>query len=213
MEKFNVSWVDLVTAVLLLMGVIRGRARGMSEELLDVVKWLLIVVVGGYSYEPLGLMLAQSSVFSPLACFVAVYATSALILHMVFSAIRRRMGEKVVSSDTFGNGEYYLGMMAGAFRYLCILLVLLAFLHAPQYSAEEIKASAKYQESNFGSTFFPTVSGVQSEVFQNSFTGTLAKNYLPMLLIHSTPSTKSELQSGGMVRARERAVYEVLDKK
>ena len=58
-ENFSVSWFDFVPVILLLVGVLRGRKRGMSEELLDTFKWLLIVVAAGFAYQPLGDMLAQ----------------------------------------------------------------------------------------------------------------------------------------------------------
>ena len=57
--KLIVGWVDLLVVVLLVVGVLRGRKRGMSEELLDVIKWSLIVLVAGLLYEPGGRWLAN----------------------------------------------------------------------------------------------------------------------------------------------------------
>jgi len=37
---------------------------------------------------------------------------------------------QIIGSDVFGNAEYYLGMCAGAVRYACVTLVVLAFLNA-----------------------------------------------------------------------------------
>src|SRR5262245_28319833 len=104
----GVSWMDLVTVVIIGAGVVRGRKRGISEELLDVIKWVLILVAAAYIYEPLGSMLASSTVFSLLSCYVAVYATIVAILLLLFSFIRKQVGDKLVSSDVFGDAEYYL---------------------------------------------------------------------------------------------------------
>src|SRR5262245_312329 len=188
----GVSWMDLVTVVIIGAGVVRGRKRGISEELLDVIKWVLILAAAAYIYEPLGSMLASSTVFSLLSCYMAVYATIVAIVLLTFSFIRKQIGDKLVSSDVFGDAEYYLGMVAGAFRYICVLLVVLAFLNARYYSPDEIKAYEVYQDRNYGSQFFPSFGSVQQELFTESLTGTLARNYLSIFLIRPTaPEDKS----------------------
>ena len=45
LKNFTLSWFDLVALAVLVVGLFRGRKRGMSEELLDVFQWLLIVVI------------------------------------------------------------------------------------------------------------------------------------------------------------------------
>src|ERR1041384_4357225 len=110
-EHLKVSWVDLITLALLVVGIFRGRKRGMSEEILDTLKWLLVVVVAGYAYQPLGEMLSASSIFGLMYCYMAVYVGILLFFKLFFSFIRRRLGEKLVSSDVFGRGEYYMGML------------------------------------------------------------------------------------------------------
>ena len=63
-ETFSLSWVDVMVVALLGVGIWRGRKRGMSEELLDIVKWALIVVVAGFLYEPGGRFLtSMTSIF------------------------------------------------------------------------------------------------------------------------------------------------------
>ena len=51
---FTMTWFDLLLAGLLIFGFLRGRKRGMSEELLDVFQWLTIIVVAAMLYEPVG---------------------------------------------------------------------------------------------------------------------------------------------------------------
>jgi uncharacterized membrane protein required for colicin V production len=214
LSTLSFSWVDFVIVTLLCVGLWRGKKRGISEELLDIVKWAVLVVTAGFLYEPGGRLLAQTSVFSLLSCYIFAYMVVALLVFSLFAVIRRSVGAKIVGSDAFGNSEYYLGMAAGVFRYACIIVVGLAFLNARYYSQEEINASAKYQQDNFGSSFFVTLPDLQQEVFTRSFTGKLAHDHLQVVLIRSTASDGKGLgNETDLGRRRERSVYEVLDKK
>jgi uncharacterized membrane protein required for colicin V production len=212
---FAPSWVDFAIVLLMGVGLWRGRKRGMSEELLDIVKWALIVVVAAFLYEPGGRLLASMSVFSPLSCYLFVYVGIMLMVVTVFGFIRRGAGAKLVGSDVFGSAEYYLGMVAGAFRYTCMILVAMAFLNARYYTPEELRASAKYQNDNFGSNFFPSLPDLQQEVFRNSYVGRFTKEYLNVVLIQPTVSGDGKSLSGddNIAHRRERSVYDVLDKR
>ena len=214
-DTFGISWVDLALLLVLGLGLWRGRKRGMSEELLDIIKWALIVVVAGFLYEPGGRFLADmTSVFSLASCYVAVYMGLALLIVILFSFIRRGVGAKLVGSDVFGSAEYYLGMVAGVFRYACIILVGLAFLNARYYSPEELRARAKYQQDNFGSSFFVTLPDLQEEVFKHSFAGRFTQEYLNVVLIRPTAGEDKGLGGDNALgRRRERSVYDVLDKR
>jgi uncharacterized membrane protein required for colicin V production len=212
---FSLSWVDLAVALLLVVGLWRGRKRGMSEELLDIIKWAVIVVAAAFLYGPGGKLLASMSLFSPLSCYLTVYLGVMLVVMTVFGFIRRGAGAKLVGSDVFGSAEYYLGMVAGFFRYTCIILVVMAFLNARYYTPEELRATAKYQQDNFGSSFFPTLPDLQQEVFTRSYSGRFTREYLNVVLIQPTPSVegKSLNNDNNISHRRERSVYDVLDKK
>jgi len=207
------NWIDLAVVAIIAVGVTRGRKRGMSEELLDVLKWVIAIFVCGYLYEPLGGMLSASSPFSTLSCYVAVYAGILMVIALLFGAIKRRIGAKLVSSDFFGMGEYYLGMVAGGFRYMCIILVALAFLHARYYSPGELQAQAAQQQRDFGSSFFPTFGTFQQSIFQGSFVGSHVQTHLGPFLIASTAPSEKGLQKHESVRAREKGVYDLLDRR
>jgi uncharacterized membrane protein required for colicin V production len=212
--EFSLSWVDFAVLLLLLVGLWRGRKRGMSEELLDIVKWAIIVVAAALLYQPGGRFLISMSVFSPLACYVTVYAGIALLVVILFGFLRRGAGAKLVGSDVFGGAEYYLGMAAGMFRYGCIILVAMAFLNARYYTPEEVRARSQYQQDNFGSSFFVTLPDLQQEVFTRSYVGRFTKEYLSVILIQPTSSEGKSLSGDDdIARRRERSVYDVLDKK
>src|SRR5688572_18003207 len=140
MPHFRISWVDFAILLVVVAGIARGRKRGMSEELLDIVKWVGVLVAVAFLHRPAGEMLASSTMFSLLSCYIFVYTGIVLFLKLFFGFIRKQIGDKLVSSDFFGSAEYYLGMIAGAFRYVCITVVVLAFLNARHYTAEEIQA-------------------------------------------------------------------------
>jgi uncharacterized membrane protein required for colicin V production len=214
LSKFSLSWVDVLVAVMLLVGIIRGRKRGMSEELLDIIKWGAILAAAALLYAPLGQLLSQISFFSLLSCYVTVYALIMLLLLLVFSMIRHSVGDKLVGSDTFGRAEYYLGMMAGMVRYGCIILVGMAFLNARYYSPAEVQAKSKYQQDNFGSSFFLTLPDLQNEVFVQSLSGRIAHDYLSVALIRPTAGSSKELNEGdNIARRREKAISDIMDKK
>lgn len=208
MKELSVSWVDLVVVGLLGVGIWRGRKRGMSEELLDIVKWALIVLAAGFLYEPSGRFLRETtSIFSPLACYLTSYIALALGVVALIATVRHSVGSKLVGSDTFGSAEYYLGMVAGAFRYACIMLVSMAFLNARYYSPEEVAASTKYQMDNYGSSFFLTLPDLQKEVFQRSFAGRLTREHLNVVLIQPTSGEGKALGGDDTVsKRRERTV-------
>jgi uncharacterized membrane protein required for colicin V production len=208
-----VSWFDLLAAAVLLLGLTRGRRRGMSEELLDVMKWLAILLVGGFFYEPLGNVLAERSVFSLLSSYLAVYLAIMAGVHIVFSFVRRKVGAKLVESDFFGSAEYYLGMAGGVLRYGCILMVCMALLNARLITAQEIVARNQAQEQSLGTVFFPGLHSFQEEVFKRSLTGRLTQSYLSAVLIRPTAPQAKSLADSGVVRARERQLYDVFDKK
>jgi len=213
LKNFAVSWVDLVVVVLLLVGITRGRKRGLSQELLDVLKWLTVVVVAGHFHEPIGSFLSASTVFSLLFCYLVTYTLLALGVILFYRLLRRSVGEKLVGSDAFGSGEYYMGMVGGFFRYLAVLIVILALVNARYYSPEEIRRNVRAQEDSLGTIFFPPLGTVQAAIMKDSLTGRLATEYLSYVLIRPTSPEEKGLGGGdNLVKARQREVDRVLAK-
>ncbi len=193
-DKIPINWFDLALVVVLLLGIWQGRKRGMSEETLPLVKWLIIVFGAALAYQPIAQLLMGSTPFGRLFCNIIAYAAVILVGFMVFSVIKRALGGKLLGSDLFGKSEYYLGMGAGMVRFACVLLVGLALLNARLYTAAEVRAMQKFQNDNYGSNFFPTLAGVQDSVFDKSLTGPLIKKYCGQLLIQPTPPGGGEIK-------------------
>jgi uncharacterized membrane protein required for colicin V production len=213
LTKIQVNWVDLAVVAVLFFGLTRGRKRGMSEELLDVFKWLIIVVAAGFFYAPIANAISANSVFSLLTCNITSYVLLALLVMVAFALLQRSVGQKLVGSDVFGAGEYYLGMMGGMVRYGCIAIVVFSLINARHYTPDEIRQTAKYQQDNFGDISFPTFGSIQEEVMRKSLIGRFATQYLDSVILRSTaPQEKGLMREGNIVKAREREVDQVLEK-
>ena len=206
------NWFDLVVFVFLVIGVFRGRKRGMSEELLAIFMWLSIVLASANFYRPAGLFLVSITGMSRLFCYITAYLLIAIVIKLLFSFIKRAVGEKLVGSDIFGRMEYYLGMAAGMLRYACMLLMFMAFLNAKYISEAELKRVAKVQKDNFGEISFPTFGSLQQDVFKKSLVGSLTKQHLSNHLIVTGPDDGQTKAAGdGIGKRREREVQDIID--
>ena len=181
--KLPFNMFDFVLLAVLTAGLLRGRKHGMSEELMLLLKWLLIVLVCAFTYEPIGSWLAGSSPISTLSCYLIAYITMALIIIGIFALIKHSVGGKLIGSDIFGRAEYYLGMGSGFIRFSCMILAFLAILNARYYSSAEIKENKEFQKDVYGSEFFPGLQTAQSTVFERSLSGPIIRQHLSFLLI------------------------------
>src|ERR1035438_7616846 len=131
------DWFDMVAVVMLGFGLFRGRRNGMAKELLPLLQWLVMVPACGLGYALLAGVLAGFIPNKMWNCLVA-YLALALVVFIFFTVLKRQLDEKLVKSNFFKGGEYYLGMLSGMVRYACVLLFVLALLNAPVYAPAEI---------------------------------------------------------------------------
>jgi len=191
-NSLGFNWFDLVVVVVLVFGLFRGRRNGMSKELLPLLEWLVLVPVCGLCYPMLAGVLAGLIPDAFWDCLVA-YLAEAMVVFIVFAILKQQLAEKLVTSDFFKGNEYYLGMLAGLVRYVCVLIFVLALLNAPVYSPAEIAQQTAYDQKNFGGglfagNYFPHMSQIQAAVFKDSFLGPHIKDYAGMLLINTDES-------------------------
>ena len=212
-DPTRLSWVDLVIVVLLIIGVIRGRKRGMSEELLDLLKWLVMVVVAAQLYLPIADFLALNSMFSRLSWYLVIYLGLVFAIKLLFGMVKKRVGDKLVGSDIFGRSEYYLGMTAASIRYACVIIIAMAVMNARLFSKEEIEANRNMQFENFGTISFPTRASIQNEIFERSLIGNAVKNNLGLLLIKRTSPENKDLAKSTDVHKYEQKLDDVLKMK
>src|SRR2546422_11019099 len=69
----TISWFDFFIFIVLLLGLLRGRKRGMSEELLDLVQCLAMVALGAILYRPIGDFAANYTHMTVLVAYIASY--------------------------------------------------------------------------------------------------------------------------------------------
>jgi membrane protein required for colicin V production len=207
MKNLPFNYVDVIIVVLLVVGIFRGRKRGMSEELLTFLQWLIIVIGGSFVYQPLGGLIKQMAPFSLLVCHVMAYVLFALVVKLLFSQIQRAVGEKILGSNAFGISEYYLGMLAGMIRFGCVMLMIMALVNAREITQQERIEMAQFQSKNFEGISFPTFGSLQQSILVESFGGSQVKQHLGFLLIKSTT-----WQSAPLRRSQNKALDDVLGK-
>jgi uncharacterized membrane protein required for colicin V production len=209
-DKLSFNWFDLALVGVLAFGYWRGRKNGMTKEIFPVLKWICIIAACTFGYVPAGNWLIQSgtikSVFGTTfkeqtAAYVSAYLVITVVLFIVFSFIKSGFKEKVSGSNTFGSGEYYLGMLSGMIRYACMTIFFLALLNAPVYSPAEIAARAVYNNQTYGGglqgysgDFIPSIDEVQDSVFKKSLLGPQIKNNLSVLLINTSGTNQPPLR-------------------
>jgi uncharacterized membrane protein required for colicin V production len=191
MGTIPLNWFDIFVVAFLVFGAFRGRKRGMSQELIPLLKWITLVLVCGFFYAPIAGEIGQGSLFSPLTAAFTAYLGLALIVSLTYTFISRQLGGKVVGSDFFGGAEYYLGIVSGMIRFTCILIFSLALLNGPQYTRQEVNAMARFQRENFEDISFPTFYTVQQAVMRDSFSGPVLEKNLGSVLIKPA-STESK---------------------
>jgi len=193
LDQLPVNLFDVALLVVLILGILQGRKNGMSQELMSLIKWLVLVAVCAVIYQPVGERLAAGSPFSLLASFLMVYMAAALVILALFALVKHSLGGKLIGSDIFGRSEYYLGMGSGLVRFGCILLAFLALLNARYFSPAEVRAMENFQNDVYGSNFFPTWHTAQEVVFEKSVSGPIIRQYLGFLLIQPTAAEDKQL--------------------
>jgi uncharacterized membrane protein required for colicin V production len=188
------SYFDLIVIAWLLVGILIGRRHGLTQELLPTLQWLCIVILAGLFYAPFGGFIQQntSGAFSHLWANVTAYVLIGFGINLLFIWIKQSVGEKLTGSDLFGRSEYYLGMLAGLVRFACMIVALIALMHARVYSMAELAETEKAQKRNFEEIRFPTYGSFQHTVLTESYTGRLIVDHLPLVLIASTSPRHAE---------------------
>jgi uncharacterized membrane protein required for colicin V production len=186
------GYFDGVVVVWLLIGIFRGRKRGMTQELLPTLQWLAIVILAGLFYLPFSGVIFQNTAgaLKQLWSNITAYVLIAFAIHLFFLWIKQSIGEKLAGSDLFGRNEYYLGMMAGLLRFACMIVVLCALMNSRVYTQAELAETEKMQKKNFEDIRFPTYGSIQHAILTESYAGRLIEGNLHCVLIASVSPGK-----------------------
>jgi uncharacterized membrane protein required for colicin V production len=209
-SRLTFNYFDFFVIVWLIVGVLRGRKNGMSQELLPTLKWIAIVVLAGLYYGLLAGVLQQNVGLDSVQANVVSYVVLALVIHLIFSALKSAAGEKLVSGNLFGGWEYYFGMVSGCIRFGCIVIVLLALIHARIITKAEMAETAKIQKQNFEDISFPTPGSIQQALLFQSFTGQQVQAHLASVLITSASTDTSKKKPDSIGKRQQNAIDEVL---
>jgi uncharacterized membrane protein required for colicin V production len=169
--NLNFGWFDLVFIVLIVLGCVRGRKRGMTEEFPNLIQWIVTIGGGALLYKPVGELVSGWTGMGRLFWFVTAYILWAAFVKGVVTWIVRSKGDKMGLADSFGSAEYPLGMISGMIRLILVCLFSLSLLNARLYTAAELKAMVDFQQENFGSISLPTTGELQKSVFRDSAVG------------------------------------------
>ncbi|MGA2175844.1 MAG: CvpA family protein [Verrucomicrobiota bacterium] len=209
LARVKFDYFDIIVVVWLIIGLLRGRKRGMSQELLPVLQWVAIVVVAGMYYRPVSVQVRQYCQFDLLWSNIFAYILIGFGVHLVYLFLKHLFGEKLSGTDLFGRWEYYLGMVAGTVRFACMMLVVIALMHARIISKAEMAQTEKMQATNFSDIRFPTYGSIQQSVLFESFTGSLIESNLQSILIYPiTPAQAQKRET--LAHQKEQLLNEVM---
>lgn len=176
-QDFTFSWFDPIVFIVLVVGLVHGRKRGMSGELVDLLAALLLVTIPALYYEPLAKLINKHLHLTLFWSNLLAYGAIAAVILGAFGFLKGKMGDKLVSKDMFGRFEYYLGMLAGLVRYACYLTVLISIVHARYVSPGVVEAERKKQEEAIGATVF-SYGKIQMDVLYKSIVGSFVRENL-----------------------------------
>jgi len=209
LSGISYGYFDGIIAVWLLIGIFRGRKRGMSQELLPTLQWLAIVILAGLFYPPLSGAIFQntSGAFNHLWSNITAYVLIAFAINLFFIWLKQTIGEKLTGSDLFGRSEYYLGMMAGLVRFACMIVVLCALVHSRVYTRAELEETEKFQKKSFEDIRFPTYGSIQHALLTESYAGRFIQANLSRFLIASASAAKP---GETIAQKRQETINEIL---
>jgi len=210
--SFLPSWFDWLVIAALAAGIWAGHKRGLSVELLDLAQWLAIVIGGAIFCRSVGDSLSHSWRISPSATYPFSYLFAAIAIKIGFSLVSRALGHKPISKEYFGHAEVPLGMVAGAVRVGCMILVALALLNSKYVSPEEHEEWESEQRFSGGQARLPTIVDLQETVFTRSRAGWIVKQNLSAILVPPVKPVEFEIEKiEGYGKKMEKAVDEGID--
>ncbi len=175
-------WFDLVAVALIFVGLFHGRKNGMSQELFNTMKWLFMLALAPLAYLPLAKLLQKVIHIKAIYIHVGAFVFVAVAVHLLMITMRKKIKDKMSDSDVFGSAEYPLGMLAGAFQYSCLLVMIVACLNAKYIDEDALKRQDQIQRDAMGEKFIPTPGNLHKDAM-TSIAGTTIKKYLKFQLI------------------------------
>lgn len=200
---------DVLLVLVIGFGCWRGKKRGISEELLDFLQWLVIVVAAGFLYGMVGDLLVKTKL-PHLWANMSGYVLVMIAVSILFGFIKKSAGNKLVDSDFFGSWEYRLGMAAGAIRCLCMWIAVLSLMSARYFDPAVIAAERKAQEKEVGMVLLPSWGMAQRSALYDSFTGPYIRQYLGHQLMTPVGHVKAGPSENTLGKQQQRVLDDVI---
>src|SRR5476649_2540300 len=134
LDKVPFGWFDGALVAVIAFGIFIGRRNGMTKEVLPMFHALVTVLLCGLGYQFIGQQIINLSGWGKTSCYLLSYFSLMFVVFLVFGYLKKIFLPRLMGSNVFGGSEYYLGMLAGAIRFGCILFAMLAVLNAPFYT-------------------------------------------------------------------------------
>jgi len=176
------QWFDLVAVTLIFVGVFHGRKNGMSQELFNTLKWLIMMALAPLLYQPLGKLLLKVAPLKAMYVYVGSFVLIAAIVKLALGSVRKKIKDKMSGSDVFGSAEYPLGMLAGTFQYSCLVVMIVACLNAKYVDEKALQAQDSAQREAMGEKFIATPGNLHKDAM-TSIAGQFIKKYFKNQLV------------------------------
>jgi uncharacterized membrane protein required for colicin V production len=199
---------DVLLVLAIGVGIWRGKVRGISEELLDMLQWVVLVVAAGFLYSYAGDLLVKTGL-QRLTANIGGYLLIAFVVLILFGFIQKSVGNKLVDSDFFGGWEYRLGAAAGAVRFFCMYVVVLALLSSRFFDAAAVAAERKYQEKEVGLVLVPTWGMAQQMALYDNMAGPYLRQYLSYVLMRPVGYAKLGPDGNTLGKQQQRVLDDV----
>lgn len=192
LSVITLSWFDLVSVALIVVGIFHGRKTGMSQELFNTMKWLAMLTISALVYLPIGKLILRFVPIAPIYGYVSAYILANILLNILFITMRKKIKDKMSGSDVFGRAEFPLGMVAGAFQYACMLVMFMAVLNAKYVDEEALQRQAAQQKKSLGENFFPSPGNIHKDVLYGSIAGQTVRDFLSGQLMRQVDPPKKK---------------------
>src|SRR5258708_8858083 len=100
-KQMTLGWFDAVVVIGLAFGIFRGRRNGMSQELLPLLQWLILVPLCGFLYPMAGQFFINIFRWSKLTSYICGYITLALVVVLIFCVLRKVFAERLGKNVAF----------------------------------------------------------------------------------------------------------------
>ena len=199
---------DVLLLLAIGVGIWRGKVRGISEELLDMLQWVVVVVAAGFLYSYVSDLLVKTGL-QQLTANLGGYLLIAVLVFTLFGFIRQSVGSKLVDSDFAGSWEYRLGAVAGAIRFFCLYVVALSLLSSRYFDAAAVAAERKYQEKEVGLVLVPTWGMAQRMALYDNMAGPYLRQYLSYVLMRPVGYAKLGPDGNTLGKQQQRVLDDV----